>query len=151
MFFQPHTVSRTQGTWEHSVKTRRSHLNTSVPHSPLNSEVLRGGSQHCDLPRQSEKMKIYGLINFVEWKSNPRPSCLQSHPGRGTSESLKTGLVVGLASVKTLRSSLSGEFFFWMHCVLRGGSQCHALPRNLSEEMKIYILINNQKIKLKEN
>ena len=39
------------------------------------------------------------------------------------------------SSVKTLRSSLSAEF--WRHCVLSGETQRRALPRHQSEEMEI--------------
>ena len=38
-------------------------------------------------------------------------------------------------SVKTLRSPFSAEF--WRHCVLSGGTQCHACPRHQSKEMEI--------------
>ena len=38
-------------------------------------------------------------------------------------------------SVKTLRSSLSAEF--WRHCVLSGRTQRRALPQHQSEEMEI--------------
>ena len=39
-------------------------------------------------------------------------------------------------SVKTLRSSLSTEF--WRHFVLSGGTQRRALSRHQSEEMEIF-------------
>ena len=39
------------------------------------------------------------------------------------------------SSVKTLRSPLSAEF--WRHCVLSGGTQRSALPRNQSENINV--------------